>query len=151
MCQLIIPALESARIILQVTEACSLICKIAKFLQFSARKRTYFQSNGKKSYVKNLLGLFTVLIKVEQLIWHHNLSLKRHCQTSVELSLCVGITLIPFEGHIYGKLGMYIGLSTTLPNIYEKLFTKIVNRFQQLNIFTKKLHHRCLTGFEIRL
>ena len=30
-----------------------------------------------------------------------------------------------------------------------KSFVKVVKEFQPLNIFAKKLHYRCLTGFEI--
>lgn len=122
-----------------------------RFLQFFGQIKDVFSKQWLKNCVKNLLALFTVLIRAEQSIWHHNLLLWRHCQTSVELRLCTSIISILFEVHIYGKFGICKGVFTTLSNIYEKLLRKIVNRFQQLNVFAKNLHNRCSTRFEIRL
>ena len=35
-------------------------------------------------------------------------------------------------------------------HLWRSLFTKFVNCFSQLTIFSKKLHQRCITGFYIR-
>ena len=34
----------------------------------------------------------------------------------------------------------------TLSSIYGRVFVKIVNGYKPLNIFSKKLRHRCLIG-----
>ena len=39
----------------------------------------------------------------------------------------------------------------TQPNIFEGALVKIVKGYKSLTIFTKKLHHRCLTWFKISL